>query len=101
MRSPIVVVFVAAINIPKYTKNDLQQIKTILEAWALAPASAPIPALATSEEPQDKPLKVRFPDIYCNNSHIDYYNFCQQCEDYFAITGATELNQILFTTVFL
>ena len=32
---------------------------------------------------------------------MECYNFCQQCEDYFATAGAIGLNQILFTTFFL
>ncbi len=33
-------------------------------------------------------------------SHIECYNFCQQCEDNFAITKAIGPNQILFATSF-
>ena len=32
---------------------------------------------------------------------MDCYHFCQQCEDYFEILGATGMNHILFATTFL
>lgn len=92
----------AAINIPKYSKDKLQQIfKTILEARALAPISAPALAPAALEKPQDKPLIARFLDIYCTKSYMNCYNFCQQYNYYFAIVGATEANQISFAAFFL
>ena len=88
-----------ATNVAKYSKNNLQRtLRTVLEAQTPAPASAPAPA--TSKKPQNKPLKARSPDIYCGKSHMDCYNFCQQCEDYFATIGATKANQILFTVFF-
>ena len=87
-------------DVPKYSKDNLQQIlKTVLEAQA--PASVPVLACATSEKPQDKPLKARSPKIYYEKSYMDFYNFCQQCEDYFATAEATKPNQILFAVSFL
>ena len=89
----------AATNVPKYSKNDLQRIfKAVLEARTLALTFAPAPII--SKVPRKK-LKAFSPDVYCRKSHIDCYNFCQQCEDYFAIVGAMEPTQILFTTSFL
>ena len=80
----------AATSIPKYSKKDLQGIfKSVLEAWA------PAPAPVISKEPWEK-LKARSPDVYHGKSHMDYYNFCQQCEDYFATAGATGPTQIPF-----
>ncbi len=32
---------------------------------------------------------------------MECYNFCQQCEDHFAICGATGLNRIPFAAFFL
>ena len=96
-----------ATNIPKYSKDDLQRIfKTVLEAQvpasapvlALTPAPAPAPIVA--EAPYEK-LKVRSLDIYREKSYIDYYNLCQQFEDYFATAGAMRFTQILFATSFL
>ena len=95
---PLVIV-VPTIDVPKYSKDDLQRIyKTILEAQA----PAPIPALAfvVSEVPRDK-LKARSLNIYCEKSHMDYYNFCQQCEDYFTTAGATGPTRIPFAVSFL
>ena len=91
-------------DVSKYSKDDLQQIfKTVLEVQAPMSTSAPIPALAAAafEKPRNKPLKARSPNVYYAKSHMDCYNFCQQCEDYFATTGTMRLNQIPFTTFFL
>ena len=80
---------------PKYSENDLQRIfKAVLEAQT--PALAP----AVSKTPREK-LKARSPDVYCGKSHMDCYNFCQQCEDYFATAGATGPTRILFAASFL
>ena len=95
----------AATSVPKYSENDLQRIlKAVLEARAPAPvpapAPAPVPAPVVSEVPREK-LKARFLDAYCGKSHMDCYNFCQKCEDYFAIARATGYTQIPFATSFL
>ena len=77
--------------VAKYTEEDLQQIlKAVLEAQ--------VPA---SNEPCEKSLKTRSPDVYCDKSHMEYYNFCQQCEDHFATTGAKGPNRIFFAAFFL
>ena len=39
-------------------------------------------------------LKAKTSDVYCSRSHIKCYNFCQQCEDHFAIYETTKPNQI-------
>ena len=93
----------AATSVLKYSKDDLQRIfKAILGARALVPALAPIFALApiVAKAPWEK-LKVRSPDVYRRKSHINCYNFCQQCEDYFATTGITGPTRILFAASFL
>ncbi len=46
-------------------------------------------------------LKAKTPDVYRDWSHIECYNFCQQCEDYFATCGATGPNRIPFVIFFL
>ncbi len=46
-------------------------------------------------------LKAKTPDIDRSRSHIECYNFCQQCEDHFATCGTTGPNQIPFVTSFL
>ena len=85
-------------------------LKTVLEAGAPVSAPAPVPTLVpaptlapapiVANAPREK-LKARFPDLYCGKSYMDYYNFCQQCEDYFATAGATALTRILFVASFL
>ncbi len=55
---------------------------------------------ASKGEFRDK-LKVKTPDVYCDRSYMEYYNFCQQCEDHFAICEATGPNQIPFAALFL
>ena len=94
------IALIATIDIPKYFEDDLQQIfKAILEVRApiLAPALVPTPA--TFEVLRNK-LKARFSDVYCRKPHIDCYNFCQQCEDYFATVEAIGPTQIPFITSF-
>ena len=86
----------ATTSISKYSEDDLQRIfKTVLEAQipapapVLAPAPVPVPAPApiVAKASREK-LKARFPDVYRGKSHMNCYNFCQQCEDYFATAGA-------------
>ena len=86
----------SATSVLKYSEDDLQKIfKAVLEARAPVPAPVPVPAPApalasiVAEAPWEK-LKARSPDLYREKSHMDCYNFCQQCEDYFATVGATE-----------
>ena len=82
-------------SIPKYSENNLQRIlKAVLESRA--PTLAP----AVSETPREK-LKARSPDVYHRKYYIDCYNFCQQCEDYFATIGATGPTRIPFAASFL
>ena len=99
LKSKPPVAIVLTTYVPKYSKNDLQQIlKTVLEAWALTFVSVSAPAI--SELPQNK-LKAYFLDIYCGKSYMDYYNIFQQCEDYFAIAKVIEPTRILFAMTFL
>ena len=48
----------------------------------------------------ERPLKARVLDVYRDKSHMKCYNFCSQFKDYFATTGATSQNRVLFTTIF-
>ena len=91
-------------SIPKYSEDDLQRIlKAVLKVWAPVPvptpAPAPAPAPIVSKVPWKK-LKARSPDMYCEKFYMDFYNFCQQCENYFATAGAMGPTRILFTTSF-
>ena len=99
----------AANSVLKYSEDDLQRtLKADLGAQApvptLAPVPAPAPVLAQAPivaEAYWEKLKARSLDLYRGNSHMDCYNFCQQCQDYFATAGATEPTRILFTASFL
>ena len=89
---------VVANNVLKYSEDDLQRIlKAVLEAQA--PISAPVPAPVASKMSREK-LKAYCPDVSYGKSHIDCYNFCQQCEDYFATKGAMGPTWILFAMSF-
>ena len=46
-------------------------------------------------EPQQRSLKARTSKTYSGKSHMGCYHFCQQCEDYFKTSGATEMNRIV------
>ena len=59
---------------------------------------AQVQALA---KPQKHPFKARAPKIYSGKSHMNCYNFCQQCEDYFETSGVTGINCISFAATFL
>ncbi len=49
---------------------------------------------------EDK-LKAKTPDVYYNRSHMECYNFCQQCKDHFATSRATGPIWIPFAAFFL
>ena len=51
-------------------------------------------------EPQERSLKARSLKTYLGKSHIDCYQFYQQCENYFKTSGAIEMNCTLFTASF-
>ena len=76
--------------IAKYIKKDLYRIlRTVLKAQALL-----------SDGAHKKLLKAKSPDVYCGKSHMESYNFCQQCKDHFATAGAKGLNRICFAAFF-
>ena len=82
-----------AVKLPvaKYTEKNLQRIpRTVLKA------RAPL-----SDGSREKSLKAKSPDVYCGKSHMECYNFCQQCEDHFATTGAKDPIRIPFAVFFL
>ena len=105
-RKPTVAnIFATTISVPKNSEDDLQQIfKAVLEAQAPIPVPAPTsdsaPAPVVSKVSREK-LKACSPDIYRRKSHMDYYNFCRQYEDYFATVGVIKLTQISFVVSFL
>ena len=52
-------------------------------------------------ELQKYSLKVRTMKMYWGKFYIEFYHFCQQCEDYFKTSRATRMNQIPFAISFL
>ena len=52
-------------------------------------------------EPRKHSLKAKTPETYWGKSHIKWYHFCQQCEDYFKTSSTNVMNHILFATSFL
>lgn len=54
-----------------------------------------------NQKPRKKLLKAKNPDLYFGKSHMDCYNFCQQCKDNFAMAQATGSNRIPFAATFL
>ena len=77
--------------IAKYKEEDLQKIlRTVLKVRA-----------PSFDSLCEKLLKARSPHVYCGKSHIECYNFCQPCEDYFATARAKGLSCIPFAAFFL
>ena len=79
-------------SVVKYSEDDLQRILRIVfnsrpPAPVLAPAAAP-----HYEALCEKSLKAWFLDIYEGKTHLECYNFFQQCKDHFASAGATGPN---------
>ena len=52
-------------------------------------------------EPREHLLKARTRETYSGKSHMDYYHFYQQCEDYFKTSSATGMNHTPFAATFL
>ena len=63
--------------------------------------------LKLNQEPRQSPLeckqtlKVKIPEVYDGEFHMDCYHFCQQCKDHFKTVVATKFNQTPFATFFL
>ena len=73
-----------------YSNEEVQDIiQTVMEVSTIA-----------KEGPQERPLKARFPNVYKGDNHMACYNFCQECEDYFATAGAKGPNCIPFAAFF-
>ena len=88
-------------SVIRYSEDDFQRIlRIVLDsrpfASVLAPAAAP-----HYEGPRERPLKAWFPDIYWSKTHLECYNFFQQCEDHFATAGTTGSNRVPFAATFL
>ena len=83
-------------SVVRYSEDDLQQIfRAVLDSRPSAPVLALVVAAAPySEGPRERPLKAWFPDIYRGKTHLECYNFFQQCKDHFAIAGTTGPNRV-------
>ena len=72
----------AATTFAVASSSDNELFKQFMKAYF----KAQVPARIIPEidpKPCKQLLTARFPDLYYNNLHIDYYIFCQQCKDYF------------------
>ena len=74
--------------------------RTVLDSRPLVPVLAPATDLHY-KGPCERPLKAWFLDIYRGKTYLECYNFFQQCEDHFAITGTTGSNRVPFAATFL
>ena len=80
-----------------YTNGLFQQfMKAYLENQNQA-----LPPTLIQAEFREQLLKAQFLDLYYGNSHLDYYSFCQQCEDHFETVGANGPKRIPFAALFL
>ena len=87
----------------RYLEDDLQRILgTVLDSRPTAPVLAPVVATGPYYESLcERLLKKRFPDMYWSKTHIECYNFFQQCKDHFATSGATWPNRVPLAAIFL
>ena len=77
----------------KYTNADFHQfMKVFMDAQGRS---------KTHKGPQKSFLKARFPNLYYGKSHMDCYQFCQQCENHFETASTTGPNRVLFAALFL
>ena len=82
----------------RYLETDLQRIfRTVLKTRPHALAPHP---LVFPDGPCKRPLKARFPELYCGKIHMECYNFIQQCEKQFAIARGKGLNRVLLQPFF-
>lgn len=81
-----------------YIKDDFKQMfKIILEVQPLTHGQD----WRISEDSPEWALKPRALDVYKNKLHIDFYNFIQWYEDYFATSRFWGRNRVFFTATFL
>ena len=78
--------------------SDTELFKQFMKAYL----EAQVPSRTkVDSKPRKQLLKTWFPDLYYGNSHMDCYQFCQQCEDHFETAGAKRPNRIPFAASFL
>ena len=81
-----------------YSKEDFQlmmkvRIDLILQAQVIC--------LTEPASYQEGQLKARLPDLNYGKSHMEYYYFWQQCENYFDTAVATDSNRTPFAASFI
>ena len=87
----------------RYSEDDLQLIvKTVLDFRPSALVPAPVVVSAPHYKgSRERPLKAWFPDIFRGKTHLECYNFFQQCKDHFVTVGGTRPNRVPFAATFL
>ena len=92
----------ALFSVTQYLEANLQQIfKAGLGFRPSSLFSAPIPPSEQYVSPCKRLLKARIPDVYWDKTHLKYFHFFQQYEDYFATARAKGQNWMPFATTFL
>ena len=87
--------------VAQYLEDNLQQIfKIVIDSRSFVLPPALVPALQQYKSSCERPLKARFANVYWGKTHLEYYNFFQQCEDNFAISRAKDQNWVSFATIF-
>ncbi len=83
--------------------NDLFQefMRTCIKRVRDQAATVSAVLAAEIRDNTDRPLKLRNPDLYYGHSNIECYYFCQQCKNYFEVTGLLGYKRILFIARFL
>ena len=101
--TPLIASGSADSSVIRYLKDNLQRIlRTVLDFRPPALLPAPVVAAALHYEVLCKrPLKAWFLDIYWDKTHLECYNFFQQCKDHFATAGAMGPNRVSFAPIFL
>ena len=90
-----------SLSMAQYLKDNLQQIfRILLDFKPLALLPAPALALQQYKGPCERPLKDQFLDVYQGKTHLEFSNFFQQYEEYFAIAGAKSKSWVLFVAIF-
>ena len=82
----------------RYSEDEPQQIfRAVLDFRPLAPfPTLGVTTAPHSKKPRERLLKAWFPDIYWGKTHLEYYNFFQQCKDHFATAGAMGSSRVPF-----
>lgn len=78
----------------KYSIKDLQAMtKVCIDLFLQAQARR-------SKSHRERQLKAKLPNLYYDKTHMEYYHFCQQCENHFATANAIDPNCTPFAASF-